>query len=139
MISFRIVLILFGFMTLFISACQHNGCTDPKALNNDKHAKKDDGSCTYSAVTFYAKFGVADGVQHVFLTIDGQKVGSIAGVNYPDGPDDCSAKGTISYQFKNNRPIKWRAEIITIGETLNASGTVEPSPEAACIKVNVTP
>ena len=137
--SFQILPILVGCMTLFISACQHDGCTDPKALNSDRHAKKDDGSCTYSAVTFYASYGVADGVQHIFLTIDGQEAGSIAAVNWPVGPGDCSAKGTISYQFKNSHPIKWRAEIITTGETLNASGTVEPSPDSTCIKVNVTP
>jgi hypothetical protein len=137
--SFRVILILFGFMTLFISACQHDGCTDPKALNRDRHAKKDDGSCTYSTVTFYARYGVADGVEHVFLTVDGQEVGSIVAANWPDGTDDCSAKGTISYQFKNSRPIQWRAEIITTGKTLNASGSVEPSPDAICIKVNVTP
>jgi len=132
-------MVLVGFMTLFTSACHHDGCTDPKALNTNKQAKKDDGSCTYSAVTFYARYGVADGVQHVFLTIDGQEFGSIEGTNWPEGPDDCSAEGTISFQFNNSRPITWRAEILTKGEPLNTSGTVEPSHEAICIKVNVTP
>jgi len=134
--AFPILLLL---SPLFITSCHHDGCTDPLALNQDKNARKDDGSCTYSTVTFYARFGSADAVQQVNLTIDGVEAGSIKGTNWPDGPGDCAATGTIVYQFKNANAIKWRAEIITAGETLNASGTIVPAHDAICIKVNVTP
>ena len=35
-------------LTLAISGCQREGCTDPKATNYDSDAKKDNGTCVYA-------------------------------------------------------------------------------------------
>lgn len=37
------------FLTFSFTSCQKEGCTDPAALNYDKKANKNDGSCEYKA------------------------------------------------------------------------------------------
>ncbi|MEX1190598.1 MAG: hypothetical protein WEA99_01410, partial [Brumimicrobium sp.] len=50
--NFKIYLIPFClFGLLLMNSCKREGCTDPKAINYDKKAKKDDGSCIFQNTT----------------------------------------------------------------------------------------
>ncbi len=47
----KIKLIIISVLALAITACKKEGCTDPKANNYNKEAKKDDNSCKYDPTT----------------------------------------------------------------------------------------
>ena len=49
MMKKEILILSIGFLTIGISACKTEGCTDPLANNYDKKADIDDASCTYDA------------------------------------------------------------------------------------------
>ncbi|WP_147377229.1 hypothetical protein [Mangrovibacterium diazotrophicum] len=126
---------------LFISSCEEKkGCTDPNSLNYDFEAEASDGSCNYSTTTFYAKYGYFDGIPivKVDVSVNGSNIGSINAV-YPSGPGNCSAVGTIAYEFQSGESVDWNSEIVLAnGAVLYSSGIVSPSSSSACIKVNVT-
>lgn len=44
------ILILLGAVVVGTTGCRRDGCTDPKALNYDEKAKKDNGNCIYIPV-----------------------------------------------------------------------------------------
>ena len=54
-----LILFLFG-ISFFQSACRKKGCVDLGADNPDLNAKKDDGSCIYSATSYLGNYHVAD-------------------------------------------------------------------------------
>ena len=138
-LNLKSIIFLFLFISLFNSSCK-KGCTDPKALNSDFDAKKDDGSCEYSKATFYARYGVNEGVVKIDLMVNGNFVGSIDGVNWPSGPGNCSAIGTIPFQFENGETIDWNTLIyLSNGNKTSSSGELSPQSFSDCIKVNITP
>jgi hypothetical protein len=121
------------------SSCKR-GCTDTKALNVDVLAVVDDGTCTYSRVAFYASAGFFNGipVTKIDVNVNGNFIGAINTV-YPNGPGNCSASGTVQYQFQNGRKVDWNTTVyLSNGATLVGSGEVSPSSVSDCIKVNVT-
>ncbi|MFZ4671403.1 MAG: hypothetical protein ACOYLT_05245 [Flavobacterium sp.] len=124
-----------------ISGCEQKGCTDPKALNVNFDAKKDDGSCKYSKVTFYQSAAYLGGItiKKVSVTVNGVSVGETAGF-WPSGPGNCTATGTVPYEFTNGNSIDWNAVITLVsGGVFYSSGTVAPNSSSTCIKINVTP
>ncbi|MFM7710101.1 MAG: hypothetical protein ACKO5C_04235 [Ferruginibacter sp.] len=132
------LVILIASMLLF-NSCE-KGCTDPKALNYKVTADKNDGSCQFSTATFYASAGFFNGVpiNRIDLSIEGSGVGTINTI-YPAGPGNCSAPGTVIYQFENSSTVDWNTVVyLNNGQTLFGSGTASPSSINACVKVNVT-
>jgi hypothetical protein len=124
---------------IFLNSCKR-GCTDSKALNYDVSADKSDESCRYSTATFYASAGFFNGVpiNRIDLSIEGSGVGTINAV-YPAGPGNCSAPGTVIYQFENGSTVDWNSVVyLSNGQTLLGSGTASPSSFNECVKINVT-
>ena len=117
------------------------GCTDDNALNFNFQADSDDGNCMYSRMTFYAKFNIFQSVPitQIDITIDGEYIGSInGGFIWPNGPGNCSATGTVGYQFLNGANVDWNATIyLANGQFISTSGTKFPN-SIECLKVNVT-
>lgn len=122
------------------SSCER-GCTQVNALNRDYSANKDDGSCEFSVATFYASAGFFNGVpiQSIAVKVGGNLVGTIPGVYYPNGPGNCSATGTVAYQFQDGKTIDWNTTVtLANGQTLFGSGQATASSYSSCIKINVT-
>ena len=134
---FALVILLSSMFLL--NSCKR-GCTDSKALNYDVSADKSDGSCRYSTATFYASAGFFNGVpiNRIDLSIEGSGAGTINAV-YPAGPGNCSAPGTVIYQFENGSTVDWNSVVyLSNGQTLLGSGTASPSSFNECVKINVT-
>src|SRR5437868_6986448 len=86
--------------TIFIfSSCtkKEKGCLDPSSLTYNSDAEVDNGTCSYSTVTFY--MSVINPSRPVTVTVDGNTVGTIT-AQYPSGPGNCSAPGCAIYKFK---------------------------------------
>lgn len=128
-------------INLLFSSCQKKkGCTDPNALNQDIVAEVNDGSCKYSNATFYASAGFFNGIPIVKIdvTVNGRDIGTISAI-YSSAPGNCSAQGTVAYQFSDGNKIDWNTTVyLASGATVSGSGQVSPSSVSDCIKVNVT-
>jgi len=137
-----IAIVLFAATIIFTSCEKKRGCTKSNALNFDSDACDDDGSCNFSTVTFYANAGFFNGIAiaRVDVSVEGNAIGSTQGIYYPGGaPGNCSANGTVSYQFESGDKIDWNAVVYLVnGATLFESGQVSPSRYSECIKVNMT-
>ncbi len=125
---------------LMVSCSKKKGCTDISARNHSFEAEVDNGSCVYSAATFYASSGYYAGIpiMKIDVTVDGNAIGSITSV-YPAGPGNCSAQGTLSYTFESGQKIDWNATVhLANGGVIFGSGQAAPSSVQDCIKINVT-
>jgi len=137
-------LIVFCFLAnFFFSSCEKpaRGCTDSKALNKDYAADEDDGSCTYSRAVFYQAFATVNfrTIVGVEVNVDGTLLGSTFAI-YPAGPGNCSAVGTLVYQFQDGESIDWNSKIyLEDGTILLGSGTARADARNDCIRVNATP
>jgi hypothetical protein len=124
------------------SSCK-KGCTDQNATNFDYDAKKEDGTCEYSNVTFYTRYagyynnvGIFVPASYIDVTVDGQNVGRITTV-HPNGVGNCSTTGA-SYQCVDGKPKDWKSVVYFLdGNTITYSGTFEAS-RLDCIKIQVT-
>lgn len=119
---------------------EKRGCTDSKALNQDFQADVNDGSCKYSTVTFYAKFGFFNGIpiSSIDVSVNGGNIGAIT-ATYPNGPGNCSASGTVKYDFGSGDSIDWNTVVfLANGASIFNSGSISPSSFQECIRVNVT-
>ncbi|MBR9919789.1 MAG: hypothetical protein GYB31_03055 [Bacteroidetes bacterium] len=127
--------------TFMLTSCfEEPGCTDPAALNYEYDATENDGSCQYSDITFYSKYGYYAGVpiSKIDVIVEGSSIGAVTAV-YPNGPGNCSAQGNILYSISAGETVNWNAEITLVtGAVFFASGgSVKPSSSQECIKVNV--
>ena len=126
-------------------SCRRKGCNDNNALNYAGHFKKNDGSCKYSGITFYALYNTYLGspVTSIDINVDSTYIGTInVGTtgNHPAGPSGCHDVNTVFYQIVNMSAITWYATIhFTGGGTATTSGSSGPNHFTECIKINVTP
>ena len=139
--NYKIYLLLSLFVVL-ISGCKKEGCTNANAINFSTDADKDDGSCTFSKVVFWARYNeYQDGiftydVTSINLTAGGSSVGNITSV-YGSAPA-CSAGGCITYQIKGSSSVSWSAAIhLNDGTIVNKSGTANASSNQDCIAVQI--
>ena len=134
-----LIIILFIGASIFIS-CETPGCTDDNALNYNFEANHNDGSCYYSTITFYAKYGFFNGIpiNKIDVSVNGDFIESLSAV-YPNGPGNCNANGTGKYQCQSGDPVDWNTIVyLANGATIFGSGNISPSSISSCIKVNVT-
>jgi hypothetical protein len=129
---------------VLLSACEKEpvpvlGCMNSKALNYNSSATKDDGTCTFSTVTFYGSYTYYNGIPITGITVavDGNAIGALSAA-YPSGPGNCSATGTVAFTCTSGESIDWNATIqLANGGSIFTSGTLTPY-KVECIKVNVT-
>jgi hypothetical protein len=139
-----LVLVILLFPILFFS-CRKRGCIDNNALNDDVTARKDNGTCKYSQITFYSlydKYGSKNApVASVDMTVNNAYIGTVTG-NYPAGPTSCNDPGNVFYQIVNMSAVSWTATIHYTGglaaDTV-VTGDSGPNHFTQCIKINVTP
>jgi len=142
-VFFSLYIAIIIILSLFSSCEEDKGCMDPKALNHDFSVQIDDGSCSYSRVTFYASSVFFDRIDRdiisrINVSINGNQIGSTLGIDYANGPAHCSAYGTVPFEFLNGDSIEWYATFfLENGTTKFKSGQVSPSPSAECIKVDL--
>ena len=124
---------------VMLTGCPKQGCTDPKALNYNYRNKKDDGTCQYSKVIFYASgystsgFWIGLPNPPYTLYINGSPSGQIT-ASYPNGPGNCSATGCPTYQFESGTTVDWE---VRDGAGYIWTGSVSPSSTSECIKIRV--
>ena len=139
----KIITFLLGII-IVISCNRQEGCPDEKALNYEMFPEKDNfDMCCYSRVSFYISndWYWDNGNQvcwdAVELYINQNKIGNITSI-WPYGPGNCSASGTVQYQFNDGESIDWEAKIyLQNGVVLLSTGMVSPSRNTECIVVNV--
>ncbi|RYY85836.1 MAG: hypothetical protein EOO15_16010 [Chitinophagaceae bacterium] len=139
------LLLLVTSFALFLPACKPDppvvGCKSNKALNYKFDADNDDGSCRFSKITFFGRYGNYNGIPitRVDVSVNGSALGSLTAM-YPGGPGNCSAPGTVSYQFTDDASVDWSSLVfLANGATLVFTGQVSPSRNEECIKVSATP
>ena len=142
--KFLIYLFLFIviILSLFIGCKKEKifGCVYNTALNYEFLAEENDGSCKFSSATFFAKYPAFNGIPivSVAVTVNGSEVGTITQF-HPNTPGNCSASGTVFYQFESSEKVDWNTVVkLNNGSTITGSGIVAPSSFNECIKVNVT-
>jgi len=135
----NIVLIAILLPLLFSCSKKWNGCTDYVALNFKEKAEKDDGSCIYTSITFYADSANYPGttINRIDITIDGINIGTFNGA-YMNLPD-CSNPGELSTRFsiEDAGKVTWQSKTyLTNGTFLTKTGTVTPDSATSCVIVN---
>jgi hypothetical protein len=132
------------FFALF-SSCKEQGCTNERALNYSSGAEKDDGTCNYSTVVFWARKqqhpvgNSFSGVSSITLHVDDVNVGSITNIYNPFHPvPTCGSNGCVTFNMVNNSLIGWYA-LITLqnGTAIEKSGVVHASADQECIAVQI--
>jgi hypothetical protein len=135
-----LILIILIFPILFFS-CKRKGCNDNNALNYESHFRKNDGSCKYSAITFYAlnwSSYSGSSITYIDMTVNNASMGTIT-MGYPNGPVGCNDPGTVFYQIVNMSEASWVATIhLASGGTVVKTGGTGPNHFTECIKVDVT-
>jgi hypothetical protein len=129
-----------GMDLILSTSCCKKGCKDIAALNYDVSADKDDHSCRYTTVTFYAAYGYYSGIPitQISLKIDGETRGNITSI-FPNGPGNCSATGTVAFELPSSESFDWNTTVyLANGAIVYGSGTVKANSYSECTKVNVT-
>lgn len=134
-------IVLISILAFSIFSCEkEKGCMDNSALNFDGFAEKEDGTCKFSRVSFFASAGFFNGIPitKIELELDGNYLGNISSI-YPNGPGNCSATGTLSYEFQNGDSREWNSKVYLVsGAIIFGSGRISPSRTQECIRTNVT-
>ena len=127
------------------TGCKREGCTESNALNYDSEAKKNDGTCSFSNVTFYTwtetyfeTAGPFDVVK-IDVSVDGVPIGTIDPVVvYFFGPGNCNSSGTVSYQLQNGDTHEWNAVMHgPNGETAHSSGVISSVRGSDCVMIEL--
>lgn len=138
--SYYLVFCAVALSILFSCTKKTRGCTDMNALNYNSSAEESDGSCTYSKITFYAKYGSFNGIPitSIDVSVNNNMIGTITSI-YPAGPGNCDAQGTVAFSFSSASSYDWNTVVhLANGATIFGSGTTSPMAGVDCVKVNVT-
>ena len=131
-------LLLLFLLATNLSSCslferRDKGCIDPDALNFDRRADEDDGSCEFSKVSFFIRGTMNGPPLEVFL--DGRKIGTLPGIVFFDRPGNCSTSNTVTTVLQDRTTHDWEASVP--GQTAGTSGTVSANSEDECIFIEV--
>ncbi|MBJ6108762.1 hypothetical protein JAO73_07070 [Hymenobacter sp. BT523] len=117
------------------------GCKDPASMRYNSQADEDDGSCTYSSVTFFSNAAAYNGVaiSRIEVRVNSALLGTTGAV-YATPPSGCQAPGTVAYTFASGSSVEWTSQItLANGTVLTRSGRVEPAQYQDCIRQVVSP
>ena len=133
----KLILIVFMLPLMFSCSKTFHGCADHLAINFNEDAEKDDGSCIYGSVTFFADSSQypASQVTSITVTVDNKTVDSF-NTFYNGFYGSCGSGGTVSYDFGDAGQIFWSTRTEMINGTYQIrNGTVTPDG-TECILVN---
>jgi hypothetical protein len=116
---------------IMISACKKEGCTSTTANNYTDGAKKDDGTCKYSATSIFyfdsdAALNFAGELYTTLdLYIDNVKIGSIEIDQYSDDVPSCGSSKGINYNFDlAANPSRTVSYVVKSKDLLNVEQTL---------------
>jgi hypothetical protein len=130
-------------MGLTISSCVKRKCRDSSATNSAffSSGPADNSLCVYSKVVFYTSSGyyVSGTINKIEIYINQMYIGDVTSI-YASAPGNCSASGTVIYQFMDKNSVDWEAKIFfSNGQFVYTNGTVSPSSTASCLIQDVLP
>jgi hypothetical protein len=129
------MLVLIG---LFNTSCIKRKCRDSSATNGAviSSGPSDNSLCIYSKVVFYTSSGyhLNSTINKIEIYINQVYVGDVTAV-YANAPGNCTAGGTLGYQFLDKNPIDWEAKIIlTNGQIAYTNGVLNPSSNSCIVQ-----
>jgi hypothetical protein len=137
------IFFILSLVALSIASCskEKEGCNDSSASNYDNQVVVDDGSCTYTALTFYADSSEYQGklITTIEIIIDGESIGDFSG-SYLSGSQVCDASNTVVYDTQGATSISWNAIINQSGGTsVSTSGIYSGITTETCVIQQVLP
>ena len=137
------LLLILTVATLTITSCSKDkeGCNDRRASNYDDKVVVDDGSCIFTAVTFYADSINLNGkgITNIDITVNGSVVGSFNG-SYNSGNQICGETNTAVYNTNGESSVAWSAVIHQVdGVTVSSSGVFNGITSESCVIQQVLP
>ncbi|MFM7594833.1 MAG: hypothetical protein ACKO4Y_01500 [Flavobacteriales bacterium] len=125
-------------VALFNNSCVKRKCRDASATNAAffSSGPSENSLCVYSKVVFYTTSGyyLNDPINKIEIYINQVYIGDVTSV-YASSPGNCSASGTVSYQFVDKNPVDWEAKIIlTNGQIYYTNGILSPSSSSCLIQ-----
>ena len=139
--NYRFVFVSILFFGLLNSSCMRKKCRDTSATNSAlvTFGLTDNSKCIYSTIAFYNSKGFINNsaVTKVELFLNQSYFGEITQV-YPTGIGNCTATGTVSYQFISNNSIDWEAKFtLANGSVVYSNGVVSPDSSLTCMSQDV--
>ena len=117
------ILLILTVVALSITSCSKDkeGCNDRRASNYDEKVIIDDGSCTFTTVTFYADSSHYNGItiSSIDVTVNGAVVGSFNGY-FTNGNQVCGATNTATFKTNGESSVSWSATAHLFGGTTKA-------------------
>ncbi len=140
--SYKFVFISILLLVLLNSACMRKKCRDTTATNSAlfTFGSKDNSKCVYSKIAFFnsKQFINNSAVTKIELFINQTYIGEITQV-YINGIGNCTATGTVSYQFLSGKSIDWEAKFTLVnGTVFYSNGTVSPDSSLTCMSQDVS-
>ena len=110
-------------------------------MMHDDKVVVDDGSCIFTAVTFYADSINLNGkgITSIDITVNGSVVGSFNG-SYNSGNQICGETNTAVYNTNGESSVAWSAVIHQVdGVTVSSSGVFNGIVSESCVIQQVLP
>jgi hypothetical protein len=136
-----ILLLISTFITITSCSKDKEGCNDSRATNYDEQVIVDNGTCTYTAVTFYADSSEYNGktISRIEITVEGKIIGSFNGF-FTNGTQVCGATNTAVYNTTGDTSVVWSAIIYQNGGTsVTSSGEYSGITNQTCVIKQVLP
>ena len=136
-------LLILTVAVLSITSCSKDkeGCNDSRASNYDENVVVDDGSCAFTAVTFYADSSQYNGItiSSIEVTVNGSVIGSFNG-HFTNGNQVCGATNTAVFNTNGESSVAWSAIISQLGgTTVTTSGVHSGISSQGCVIQQILP
>lgn len=125
-------LIILGALSIGLSSCKREGCTDERATNYEDRAKEDDGTCFYDAdLAIYWGITLPNQLLNslslinenaIDVLVDGEKVGSTTLQTTHMDVFRCDYAGTIQTQISMGGSSSKAITITLIGQEDDGNG-----------------
>lgn len=124
------------------SSCVKRKCRDSSATNSALFSSgpADNSLCVYSKVGFYTSSGYYGNniITKIEIYINQIYIGDVTSI-YATAPGNCSASGTVNYQFMDKNSADWEAKIFfSNGQFAYTNGVITPSTNE-CILQDIMP
>ena len=127
-------------LPLLFSCSKKEGCNDRTATNYDDMVVVDDGSCSYTNITFFADSTHIEGdsIVEIKIEINSTVVDSFAGM-HQFGPGNCGVSNTGNFATNGEPSVSWCSTIYLFSGGLKfRSGEVNTAANLACVEVHAS-